>query len=54
MAFGFIAPLFFYKTGSMIDLSLLSSEILWVTFLFYLIAFPVKYLGTYLMVKRNI
>lgn len=50
--FGFMAPLFFFKAGTMIDIGAMNLEILVITLTFLLLAFFSKFVGTYSIVKK--
>lgn len=50
--FGFMAPLFFFRAGSMINVRLVDLEILWFMMLLCSMAFLSKYIGTYMVTRR--
>ncbi len=50
--FGFMAPLFFFKAGTMIDVKIIDLDILIATLTLFALAFLGKFVGTYSIVKK--
>lgn len=50
--FGFMAPLFFFKAGTMIDIKIINFDVLIATLTFFILAFLSEFIGTYSIIKK--